>query len=115
MNPVCGCDHQTYWNAELAAAAGVNLSSATQCGDGVALKCSNGTPKCAGGAFCNDNVGPIATCGVTSGAGTCWVMPATCPTATQTEKACNGSGGCRTLCDAIKNERTFGLDSVNCP
>jgi hypothetical protein len=103
----CGCDGITYWNAELAAQQGINVAAAGPCLD-TAKKCT-GKKQCGEGR-CNLEEPSKAQCNLLPPVGTCWQLPAKCPT--DAEKG--GGGGrrcagnsCRSYCSSIHEERAF--------
>jgi len=110
-NPQCGCDGITYYNAEIAAAHGANISAPGACSDAVAKKCGDAQP-CGDGAKCNFDQGTKAgQCNILNPTGTCWVLPDKCPEgAGGRARPCLTSGGlndCYSLCSAIEREEPF--------
>jgi hypothetical protein len=118
-NPVCGCDSVTYYNPCLSQAAGVPaytpsecpFDNTTPCGGEGSLACPDPTTQ-----SCALLVGSKGQCpdGVV---GTCWVLPATCPTgpdgADQWD-ACDGSEHCANTCEAIRSGNPYRRAS-QCP
>lgn len=76
VDPVCGCDGNTYANECLANAAGVSAQSSGEC-DGGGARCSLRDPSCVRGEFCD--FPPTAFCGVADGFGVCTDIPIACP------------------------------------
>jgi hypothetical protein len=110
LDPVCGCDHVTYYNGEVAAAHGMNVASRGVC---TLPSCTKGT--CAGDAHCNLDVGTKNLC-ANAPVGTCWMVPKGCPVGTAGPhlKEC-GSGSCTTYCQAIVDEVPFYSQGSGCP
>lgn len=110
LNPVCGCDHVTYWNASIAANRGANVASIGACG-ATGIGCTRNSG-CAGEAFC-DLEQPLV-CAVAEVKGTCWQLPRTCEgTNSRQVRRCNNQQ-CTTLCLAIADERQF-VPGTACP
>ncbi|MEM7167834.1 MAG: Kazal-type serine protease inhibitor domain-containing protein [Planctomycetota bacterium] len=78
INPVCGCDGNTYDNDCLANQAGVNVDTTGAC---VATCFNNG--QCAAGEFCDKTDACF-------GPGICTVLPATCPLVFDPICGCDG-------------------------
>jgi len=112
---VCGCDGVTYWNASVAAhnsmsvkGTGACTTGAKTCGGIAGLKCPTGT-------FCSYNVSGSNMCNVSDIAGSCWGMPATCPTILigPSTRACKATT-CSPECQLIKAGSTWYTDNT-CP
>jgi hypothetical protein len=118
--PVCGCDGVTYWNEAVANAAGLSKRADNICAAAAptTARCGGlaGTV-CAGFRRCNYQVESALACNAVNRQGFCWGLPTNCPpTVTETMKACpGGGGGCRSFCEAIRNQEAFYLDTMNCP
>lgn len=76
VDPVCGCDGVTYFNACEAAAVGVSLDHLGACGGPNPVVCDGlaGTP-CDPGEYCKH---PEGTCEIEDGQGICEVLPQAC-------------------------------------
>jgi cysteine-rich repeat protein len=85
IDPVCGCDGQSYGSACEAAAAGVNVAHRGPCG----AECGTivGLP-CPDGEFCEF---PPGTCDVADGGGTCTEVPRVCPDLHRPVCGCDGT------------------------
>lgn len=118
--PVCGCDGVTYWNEAIANAAGISKRTDGACALQAltTARCGglNGVV-CAGFRRCNLEVEtPTACAGAAGRQGTCWGLPDSCPPSQNgTMRRCTGGGGCRSYCDAIKDQAPFYSDTINCP
>jgi len=109
-NPQCGCDGVTYWNPTVAAVHGMSLSQKGECSGNDVVACSTATA-CAVGN-CNIDAKSIQGC-TTETAGTCWVLPTTCPGAAilgKDAKACN-TVACIGECAAIKTNAPWYADT----
>jgi hypothetical protein len=120
LDPVCGCDHMTYYTACVAAHQGINVASNGACGNGAAT-CN----RTEGGSSCSPTRARAAcyrtrsTTSCSTGAapndGVCWVLPEACPPEATTELDCNnGAPTCRGLCDALEKNRPVIRDSKQC-
>ncbi|HWP08485.1 MAG TPA: hypothetical protein VNN72_22235 [Polyangiaceae bacterium] len=121
LNPVCGCDHMTYYTACVAAHEGINVASSGACGSGAAT-CN----RYEGGSSCSPMRARAAcyrtrsTNSCNSGSppndGVCWVLPETCPTEAKLELDCNNGDTpiCRGLCDALEKNRPLIRNSTQC-
>jgi hypothetical protein len=115
LTPVCGCDGLTYWNASLAAQAGMSVASAGACEKG--LTCGGfAAMYCPATSFCNYQIPDKNSCGGADLSGTCWVLPTVCPVAVgfgpQT-RACNAAT-CVDQCTLIRQQTLWYADG-SCP
>jgi hypothetical protein len=121
LNPVCGCDHMTYYTACVAAQEGVNVASSGACGSGAAT-CnridggSSCSPERARAACYRTRSTNSCNTGSPPNEGVCWVLPETCPTEETLELDCNNGGTpiCRGLCDALEKNRPLIRNSNQC-
>jgi len=115
-NPVCGCDGMTYWNATVAARAGMSVSHSGECG-ALGTTCVMLAASCPNGAVCNLIAESSLACNVADRTGRCWVLPSSCDTGTvgfgPTTRAC-GAATCEDECTLIRAETTFYADNT-CP
>jgi hypothetical protein len=113
-NVVCGCDGLTYWNASVAGHQGMAVKSIGECSPGKTCGGIGGL-QCPSGSFCNHRVKNSSGCNLSDAAGTCWVLPATCPSILigPNTRAC-GSNTCTAECQLIKSEKTWYTDN-SCP
>jgi hypothetical protein len=114
---VCGCDSITYWNDSLAAKNGMSVASRGSCASGSqpVVTCG-GTPAvtCPTPAVCNLQVKNVAGC-VSGAHGTCWVVPATCPSIGGSKLRVCGSLTCGvTQCNLLNQQATYFEDG-SCP
>jgi hypothetical protein len=120
FEPVCGCDHITYWNTCAIEHDGINVASTGEC-------TGSNRPTCTrdgGGDSCPSRshahcYRPVEMCGDTSPTtGVCWVLPAECPeNEPQDQRYCGGTAGsarCIGLCEVIEAENSFRRDSAQC-
>ena len=114
---VCGCNNISYWNESYAAHDGVNVTSlGASCPKLTATACNTANVKCPGGFYCDLGVaGGSALCSAIV-TGTCWRLPANCPTTPGKFSVCGGSSNadCFNACTTIKDENPFYVDS-RCP
>jgi hypothetical protein len=112
LDPVCGCDHVTYWNVSVAAIRGVNVGSNGECSSGIA--CTRNA-HCSGDAKCNLEAS-TGICPAGEAKGVCWQLPKSCDgTNSRKVRRCNGLQ-CTTFCDAIDDERPFVASTATpCP
>lgn len=115
--PVCGCDGVTYWNETIANAAGISARSSSPCPPNAPSTARCGgldNVLCEGFRRCNYQVSDVVACALPlPRSGTCWGLPEDCPKAVETIRRC-GSGGCKTLCEAIDAQEGFYVDAT-CP
>ena len=114
--PVCGCDNVTYWNDNIAAHDGMNItSSGTSCPKNTAVPCNTTNVDCPAGRKCNLGVASSQQCSAIL-SGTCWRLPTTCPTGADQYSICGGSGAadCLNPCPVIRDETPFYFDT-RCP
>jgi hypothetical protein len=101
--PVCGCDNVLYWNSQIAAHAGMGFW--TEAGSCKPIACS-AENACPNDLYCGMRRN---TCGTASGL--CWRVPESCPdpgTPNTGPPALEcGGNSCRSLCEAIKQEKPF--------
>jgi hypothetical protein len=89
--PVCGCNHKTYSNECVAAAAGVNVASEGPCKYGEAVKMCKTNAQCPKGDYCAKDTGKCDEEGV------CAQKPTICPLVVAPVCGCNGktyNNGC---------------------
>jgi hypothetical protein len=120
FEPVCGCDHITYWNTCVIEHEGINVAAAGECTGSNRPTCSRDQ----GGASCPERehahcYRPVEVCGDTSPTqGVCWVLPSECPeNEPQTQRYCGGTAGsarCIGLCEVIEAENSFRRDASQC-
>jgi hypothetical protein len=106
--PVCGCDGVTYWNSRLGAASPHSIRADGACPAG------EGTKGCSTSGGCAAEAGERCayardTCSSALGAGTCWVVPASCSETKVVAKRCEGGSqsSCAKLCDLITSGKAF--------
>jgi hypothetical protein len=124
LNPVCGCNGITYWNASLAQGAAVITAHAGACGgaDANLKKCDSisGCPGPDGRLNCQFEVAQptfAGACSLIKG-GLCWQLPRVCPSAAgpvARVHACASGGACRGLCQAIEREEAYYFGEVCTP
>ena len=112
--PVCGCDLQTYWNESVAAAHGMAVKSSGACPFGASCGGFAGL-HCPTHAYCNYHLADQSSCGGADMPGTCWVLPATCPSIMigPTTRQC-GAVTCTGECQLIK-AGVLWYDDHTCP
>lgn len=111
--PVCGCDDVTYWNASVAALAGMSVKAQGECK--APKTCAEMGAKCSAGAKCNYHLPNGGACGALNHSGTCWMLPKQCPQiiiGPQTREC--GANTCTPECDLIKGEKVYWTDN-SCP
>lgn len=122
LNPRCGCDGNTYWNASVAAKSGMAIEKQGVCNGGRAKACDNFATACAGGTSCELIVRSAQDCPnqplVDRVKGVCWVTPTTCATAISSMNpavhVC-GNAACPSECSAIKNNQAHYAPDQICP
>ncbi|MGC4095158.1 MAG: Kazal-type serine protease inhibitor domain-containing protein [Polyangiaceae bacterium] len=89
LNPMCGCDGNTYGNPCMAAASGVSVDYAGECKTVTTTTCGGLLPSsCAKSQFCNY---PIeAQCGAADQTGVCEALPEACDLAYSPVCGCDG-------------------------
>ncbi len=114
LSAVCGCDGVTYWNATVAENKGVTPNTSGECAQG---KTCGGIAslKCPAGTNCNFHLQNKGACAISDATGTCWGLPAQCPTVVigPLTRQCN-SLKCTEQCSLIKAGVTW-FDDVTCP
>ena len=115
--PSCGCDGVTYWNDCLRLQASVDRRGVGECIEQAASCGGREQRSCpTAGASCARVVQEPAPCRPIEAPGTCWMLPATCPTQPPTTppifEACALPGvpapePCADACNAIRSERPF--------
>ncbi|MBX3127467.1 MAG: hypothetical protein KF718_12165 [Polyangiaceae bacterium] len=106
LNPVCGCDGVTYYNATIAARRRVSVFTAGRCPALTAVTCGEaGGVECDAGLYCSYELSGADKCAVQEKAGICWGLPANCSTANPTASLCDPS--CLSVCAAIKTQKTW--------
>ncbi|HWO13157.1 MAG TPA: Kazal-type serine protease inhibitor domain-containing protein, partial [Polyangiaceae bacterium] len=77
LDPVCGCDGETYGNACYANLAGIAVAAAGECDQQPTNRCGgDGGPSCGEGEFCNYTADAI--CGWADATGVCEPIPELC-------------------------------------
>jgi hypothetical protein len=104
FSPVCGCDGVSYWNADQAAAHGVEVCGTNECpraGAGPGACGSNIGKACPIGQTCV--VDSPMYCGASDTVGRCWLIPpdATCPPDKDRYRDC-ATSACINYCQAVK-------------
>jgi hypothetical protein len=124
--PVCGCDHITYWNDSLRQRYGISASTMGPC-DVDAATCGHDATRCATDvASCSHFLSPTQMCGQPPGSGQCWVTPSDCldDVGGPQFQICpppGGTGsmpqGCVSKCQAIQSGHPFVAlpHGANCP
>jgi hypothetical protein len=113
-DPQCGCDRVTYWNGDVAAAAGASVAFAGECQATVECGGINAN-KCAPQAHCNFQQFSMSECNIADPVGTCWALPPTCPPASPNvfARGCT-SNLCIDDCSLIRQEALWFTDP-SCP
>lgn len=108
LDPQCGCDGVTYWNADEAAARRTNIVAGGVCPKEKAATCTK-EKKCPEDTDCNFDQGSKAACTLLTPAGTCWAIPSNCPDnqGGKARRCLNPNTSCTSLCDAIHDEEPF--------
>lgn len=113
--PECGCDRVSWWNGEVAAAHGMSTFRTGTCSTG-ARNCGGiSGAQCPSGRYCQYQVGDALGCSTVDLGGSCWGMPANCPTGVvpPQRKGCLGKT-CTNECDLIKLQIASYPDQI-CP
>lgn len=115
LAPVCGCDHVTYWNADIAARHGISVAQSGACEGAQAATCG-ALKMCPVPASCNFDRGTRDNCQLANPTGVCWVIPSQCDGASNERvRNCNNSGTrCPSFCQAIRDEVQFYSQNTNC-
>jgi hypothetical protein len=109
-SPVCGCDNVTYFNDCLRQANRVSSFTPNECQTGAARCGGSAGASCPAGASCFARQlqqlqhGPCPR----DLPGSCWVVPATCPSASGPERwdSCDETLSCVDTCTAIRSGAT---------
>jgi hypothetical protein len=109
--PVCGCDQITYFNTCLRQSAGIVFETANECAFDNATPCAGEQNlDCPDGSQCARLLGSKGPC-QDDFPGTCWALPATCPTpipgADRWDSCANPSMSCLDTCTAISGGGAF--------
>jgi len=115
LDPVCGCDEITYWNATVAANAGVSAKAAGRCGN-TAKGCGGiAGQTCPKGSSCGYELDNGGQCAILDPRGKCWGLPTKCPTILigPVTRGC-GEAKCEGACELIKAQKPFFKDAT-CP
>lgn len=115
-NPVCGCDDVTYWNSAVAAHASMSTKSSGACAAPAKMCGGIAGLACPTGALCNYQLNGSALCAVSDRAGTCWFLPAACPSGPgfgPNTRACS-ENSCTADCALIKAGKAYYMDNT-CP
>lgn len=122
LNPRCGCDGNTYWNASVAAKSGMAIDRQGVCTGGRAKDCDNFVSPCAAGTTCELVVKAAQDCPISPIGdrvkGVCWVTPTTCATAISTMSPAThvcGNGACPSECSSIKAGTVHYAPDNACP
>ncbi|HEX6276898.1 MAG TPA: Kazal-type serine protease inhibitor domain-containing protein [Polyangiaceae bacterium] len=120
FEPVCGCDHITYWNTCVIEHEGINIAATGECTGSSRPTCTRDE----GGESCPSRsharcYRPVDVCGDTSPTtGVCWVLPSECPDdEPQTTRYCGGTAGsarCIGFCEVLDAENSFRRDASQC-
>jgi hypothetical protein len=118
-NPVCGCDHMTYYSPCVADREGVNVGSQGQCTVTDSCDRTTGGKSCVPARALARCYRPRDSCtGTSPPMGTCWVMPDECPNEPQVNRYCGGLTGnpsCVGFCEGIFDEYPIWPNSNLCP
>jgi hypothetical protein len=113
-NPQCGCDRVTYWNADVAAAAGASIAFEGACI--ATVECGGiNSLHCAAPALCNLQQFSMSECNIADPLGTCWALPPRCPdpAANSFSHACT-LNVCTDECSLIRSQALWYSDP-SCP
>lgn len=109
LNPRCGCDGNTYWNASIAAKSGMAIEKQGACNGGKAKTCSSFASPCAPGTTCELKVRNVQACPLNPigdrVSGVCWVTPTTCAEVISPQNPAThvcGNAACPSECSAVK-------------
>jgi hypothetical protein len=80
INLQCGCDRVTYWNPDVAAAAGTSIAFPGECLATIGCGGIN-NGRCTAPGVCNFRQFSMNECNIADPVGTCWVLPPDCPAA----------------------------------
>ena len=100
-SPVCGCNGVTYWNASVAAHAGVSVKASGECS--VPVPCNMLKP-CPTDTYCSKLVARANQCGPTPGV--CWGLPDVCPQNILATTCSNGKCE-KSRCEIMKDGNTY--------
>lgn len=111
LQPVCGCDGITYFDASTAAQAGQSLAYSEGCKVNEATACSEQTP-CPAGTYCSRRVGNAGGCFMAD-KGTCWALPSDCSEGAKIKgRQCFSPGiQCKGFCELLKEQKGYYIDS----
>jgi hypothetical protein len=104
---VCGCDGNTYYNGDIAAASGVSVKADGACA-GI-MTCDPATP-CPGTLKCNREVADKATCSPNV-TGKCLAVPVSCPLDGPKARACSNNT-CELKCSLIQSQNPWFEDAT---
>lgn len=108
LDPVCGCDGLSYWNAEIAASQGISIASAGACA--AVVPCGPGAP-CPAGTKCDREVADKASCDPRA-PGQCLGIPLSCPLDGPKGRACSNDQ-CELRCSLIQSQNPW-FDDPTC-
>ena len=110
---VCGCNGVNYWNDCLRRAQGIGAkvegecTTAASCGGPSGATCPDPRASCA-------RLLPEASSCTADPQGTCWVVPATCPSSGEGAWSPCAGGACVDTCAAIRSKAAVSR-LLNCP
>jgi hypothetical protein len=116
MNLQCGCDRVTYWNPDVAAAAGASIAFPGECLSTIGCGGIN-NGKCTAPGICNFRQFSMNECNISDPVGTCWVLPPDCPVGATTiipSHSCV-TNTCIDLCTVIRQGHLWFQDPTCSP